>query len=659
MSAILKTDLSGLVNSLPHFKQEALLPVFEAVINSIQAIHQAKISNGKIIVRIIRDSQASLMESKSQDPQNYITRFDIEDNGVGFTDVNCESFKTNHSTHKLEFGCKGVGRFVWLKAFENVEIISTFQNENKNISKLILFNLNKGIDIKDISPQKEIKTTVSLKGFKKDYRESPTAYKKGQTIAQRIFEHCLSYYIIESCPSIYVVDGDDKYNLDEFYVPISKNKTIENIKINGIDFKLAHLKLYSSLKDMHNIVLCGNSRAVTTEKISNYIGVNAEFDEDKNKFIYSLYITSRYLDKNIDGIRLQFLFPDHNDLTAEIQKDDYPVTKDHIIEAAVPRAKEFLKEYLKIIDEQKQDLVSNYVSTVNPTLRAIPMYCPEIFNEIQPNTSQEKLDEVLYKHKGKAELEIKKQSDKILRTQVASLNEIKDEVDNLTKRISDFQKDQLASYIIFRKKTIDLLSKKIELNPSGKFYDEKIIHDLLFPQYATTDSIMYKNHNLWLLDERLTCHAYAKSEQIYSSGGQNDSTIRADIAIYSELQEDKTARAVTIIELKKPERPNFDSNPIEQINRYIKQARNKELKMHNGRTLHTDERTCYYGYAICDINEKIRDFAEGGGYRQIPGERGYYNYNPTYNAHIEIVDFDKIVSDANIRHKALFAELGI
>ena len=458
---------------------------------------------------------------------------------------------------------------------------------------------------------------------------------------------------------ITVIDGDDIYDLNEFYTPISKEKIIETIKINDIEFKLAHLKLYSSQKGMHNIVLCGNSRTVLFEKLSPYIGVDAEFDENKNKFIYSVYVTSEYLDTHVDGARLRFLFPDKIDLTSKILERDYPLTKEHIIDSVIPRAKKFLKDYLKIFIEQKQKLVLDYVSNTNPTLRAVPTYCPEIYDEIQPNTSQEKLDEVLYKYKGKAEFEIKKQSDKLLRTQATSLEEIKEEVDGLTKRITDFQKDQLASYMIFRKKTIDLLNKKIELNPNGTFYDEKIIHDILFPRYASTDLISYKDHNLWLLDERLTFHAYAKSEHTYSAEAAKAPAGRADIVIYGELQEDKTARSVTIIELKKPERRNFDSNPIEQINLYIKKARQEELKMENGRTLYTDEKTRFYCYAICDVNEKIRDFAEGGGYRQIPGERGFYNYNPVYNAHIEIVDFDKIVSDAKLRHTAFFKELGI
>ena len=53
MSHYLKTDLVGKVNNLKSFKNEALLPVFEAISNSIHAIEEkGNLSDGVIIVRV-------------------------------------------------------------------------------------------------------------------------------------------------------------------------------------------------------------------------------------------------------------------------------------------------------------------------------------------------------------------------------------------------------------------------------------------------------------------------------------------------------------------------------------------------------------------------------------------------------------------------------
>ncbi len=40
-NVMMKTDLEGKIRNLRHFKSEALLPIFEAIINSIQAIEEA------------------------------------------------------------------------------------------------------------------------------------------------------------------------------------------------------------------------------------------------------------------------------------------------------------------------------------------------------------------------------------------------------------------------------------------------------------------------------------------------------------------------------------------------------------------------------------------------------------------------------------------
>ncbi|WP_163370861.1 hypothetical protein [Endozoicomonas acroporae] len=39
-------------------------------------------------------------------------------NGVGFNDANIASFETLDSDHKIDKGCRGIGRLLWLKAFD-------------------------------------------------------------------------------------------------------------------------------------------------------------------------------------------------------------------------------------------------------------------------------------------------------------------------------------------------------------------------------------------------------------------------------------------------------------------------------------------------------------------------------------------------------------
>ena len=123
MSNYLKTDLAGKVNNLKSFKNEALLPLFEAISNSIHAIEErGNLPEGIITVRVIRVKQQPLPGMDMHEERKKIVGFEIEDNGVGFDEKNYESFRTAETTYKLDKGGKGVGRFYWLKAFKKVEI---------------------------------------------------------------------------------------------------------------------------------------------------------------------------------------------------------------------------------------------------------------------------------------------------------------------------------------------------------------------------------------------------------------------------------------------------------------------------------------------------------------------------------------------------------
>src|SRR5438034_10249619 len=57
--------------------------------------------------------------------------FVIEDSGVGFTSDNYEAFETSDTDHKKARGAKGVGRFLWLKAFKQIRVNSVYEEGGK------------------------------------------------------------------------------------------------------------------------------------------------------------------------------------------------------------------------------------------------------------------------------------------------------------------------------------------------------------------------------------------------------------------------------------------------------------------------------------------------------------------------------------------------
>src|SRR5690242_15155698 len=82
--------------SLP--KSRALWPLFEAVVNAIQAVDDAHTDMGstRIEVRIVRDPQAPMPPGEDHQFAGLaepICDFVVSDNGVGFHDENMESFE--------------------------------------------------------------------------------------------------------------------------------------------------------------------------------------------------------------------------------------------------------------------------------------------------------------------------------------------------------------------------------------------------------------------------------------------------------------------------------------------------------------------------------------------------------------------------------------
>ena len=101
-----------------------------------------------------------------------ILSFQITDTGVGFTDTNYESFETSDSMYKASQGGKGIGRLLWLKAFDGAEVSSTYQEKDKWRKRTFRFTID-GIkdhhvtDLQDGDPL----TSVRLYGFHATYRD--------------------------------------------------------------------------------------------------------------------------------------------------------------------------------------------------------------------------------------------------------------------------------------------------------------------------------------------------------------------------------------------------------------------------------------------------------------------------------------------------------
>ena len=200
-------NVVGQVGQIKLSTTKALWPLFETVINSIQSLEDSDVEEKKIVIDALRPEHVQLRtdgQGKTIEEPTHFEAFVVTDNGNGFNTENYTSFLEAYSQLKVRKGCKGIGRFLWLKAFDKVAIKSTYFEDGRWHLRSFDFALtgvnpeqNDSILELDDSVQQ---TIVSLDGFKNPYRDS-VAYSL-ESLAKKIIEHCLPYFITGKCPQI-------------------------------------------------------------------------------------------------------------------------------------------------------------------------------------------------------------------------------------------------------------------------------------------------------------------------------------------------------------------------------------------------------------------------------------------------------------------------
>ena len=141
-------NLIGRLGNFSLSVEKALLPVFEAITNSIHALDEAKRASkdGEIVVHIHRYADQPPL-SEDNKPLQPVIGFTIEDNGIGFTDQHYNSFCTSDSILKRAKGGKGVGRLCWVKVFQKAEITSIFEQGSSFKRRTFSFEVTpKGVE---------------------------------------------------------------------------------------------------------------------------------------------------------------------------------------------------------------------------------------------------------------------------------------------------------------------------------------------------------------------------------------------------------------------------------------------------------------------------------------------------------------------------------
>lgn len=657
----MQIDIKGKIYEKKLSFSHTLLPLFEAIVNSIQAIEEDSATKPGIIeIDLVRSPQKEIVFSQieSRPP---ILDFIIKDNGVGFNTKNFESFNYAHSTYKFSKGGKGIGRFTWLRAFKKAEVESRFkENDIWHLRKFYFEPTRNGIENHNCEPvntSQERYTYVKLEGLKEDYQK--WCNNDPEDIALRIIEHCFVYFLNKDCPLIKINDNGRLIIVNDLFRLYTKGEVVtRNVKIRSNIFNLTLVKLYSDRID-NKIHYRANTREVTDDKFSIEIPELDSFLTDANgkKFSIAAYVEGGFLDDNVNDERTTISFS-----KGEIKFDDQ-TTQEELRKAVTDIIQEEFSDQIELLSAKRVAKVQEFVSQ-HPRYKQLLKYKSNELKKIPSNLNEDKLELELFKIQQQLEYEVKQEASQALK--FIESKEDKEvfakSLEDLYSKIIEVGNSKLSEYVIHRKLVLTLLEKL--LNKRDK---ESAVHNLIFPLQTLSDEIGFEDHNLWIIDEKLSYHKYLASDKRFKKIDplESNSQDRPDIIIFNKpfafSNDNKPYESIVLIEFKRPMRDDYsdEENPILQINRYAREIIEGDVKDKNSREFDLRPNTPIYAYIICGLTKKLKSYAKDSAFKLLPDGNGYFFFNENYNMYVEIISFDKLLNDSKEKNRVLFEKLNL
>lgn len=660
-------NIQGLVDRLELSQAKAMMPLFEAISNAIDAIEEHKDGFSKHSIRI-RLVAAHDLAHQGGDDALVLDGFDISDDGVGFDDGNLASFKEAHTLAKVKVGGKGVGRFTFLKVFSSVRIRSVFQRQNETLLREFYFSIAdelKGAD--DDQPVQEPRgTMLSMRGMDSKYKggwpHDPAV------IAERILAHFLIRFAARSCPPM-VLESPG-------HAPIDLHVLFQSTVLSHIEERffdvLGHtfaLQAYRhrDRRSRHDLHLCANGREVTTNKLRDLLPGLPEclLDDDQESYTLIVLVTGEYLDDhaNQERTRISFQSDDEPDM------DETLVSRQALNRGIADTLRPLLVDDLKSTNEEKRSQIEKFVEQA-PEYRALthPRYKELIEQRIQPGLAVEKLDEALLHVKRDIEDSVRKEVRHVAAMfETETFEKYQERFQVVAEQANEIGKAQLAAYVAHRRTILDLVSQSLKkVRTDDKYPFERVLHKMIFPMGETSKDIFFEQQNLWIIDERLCYHTLLTSDKKLNSvpGLKGTSGKEPDIFAFfydtpigvSEL-ENLPSGGVIIIEFKRPGRDNYDKDPADQIIQRFREISDGNVDDIDGRQINPANLR-FTGYLIADLKPTLHKQVYGRYHRTADNE-GYFFNLAAGNGYIEIISYDKLVKDAERRNRILFDKLGL
>lgn len=677
----IETNLRGRLRNTKLPKSRGLLPLFEALINSIHGLEEAQISPEQGLIQVLIEREKSSLFNGSADDQTpsrslggNIVNFCVTDNGIGFNEANFNSFKTLDTEYKVNKGGRGIGRLLWLKAFDRVDVASCFLSDSDALEQRTFSFSRDGItdnSVEAAADGTQRKTTIHLVGFDQNYRTH--TLKTSDAIARAMVEHCLWYFVRPSgAPKIIVEDQGEEILLDDLFEDLMHSSvTHDSIEVKSSRLDLLHVQLRASTSAIHSIGYCADDRLVMNESLAKHIpGLHGKLGDGDDEFVYMCYVSSDLLNDRVLPERNTFEIPPDSDELFEGTE----ISWSDIRNGVVSSISEYLKEHLDQIKERVEYRLHEFASKKAPRYRPILRHLKPTDLNIDPKSSDNDLELILHRKYSELEERLLTEGHELMEPQSdESVDDYKARIESYLEKVEDVKKSDLVNYVTHRCVIIDLLRAAVKRRPDGSYVREDFIHKLIMPMRTESTEVLQDNCNLWLIDERLAFHDYLASEKPLSEMPITESSSRIkpdlvalnvfDVPILVAESPTPPLASIVVIELKRPMRNDAatgkEKDPIEQALEYLDKIRQGNVETAQGRPIPASEGIPGFCYVICDLTPSIEKRCKVHGYTRTSDGMGYFEYNKNYRAYVEVISFDRLVNMAAERNRALFDKLGL
>jgi hypothetical protein len=549
----------------------------------------------------------------------------------------------------------------------HVESVFFSEVDNKFVKRKFIFGLDEGLIEQPIEDTDAIMSCTSV--HLERYITRLSKNSSIEIVSEKILEHCLSYFIDSTPPNFFIHDDNVTISLNKLFDDsINIDEIVDDFDIGEKKFRINYAKNYLSGNGSHKIHYMADGREVDTESINKLIpSLSRKLSDDEKPYYISAYVKSDYLNEHINPhTRTEFTIP-----KKEKDKDIYsPISFEEINREIAEKIKYRHQNTITDIQNDTFSEIARYIRTDAQEYLYLLDY-PELIGTIKQGITDSEKNLSLHRLNYEVEQKQKDSLQKFLAQRperIQNIQEYKESLDELLKSVDDTGKGKLINYMIHRKAVLSLLEKFIEIQADGKFKLEANIHDVIFRRKKTNRELNFNEHNLWILDERMAYHEYIASDKAFRDIEhiKNDSQDAADLLIFdTKFVYGEPKDLVVVCEFKRPMRDTYSLDEKRdisaQVMRYIddlvegKKNNDKDFK---GRYHKISETTPKFAYIICDMDKEMEDALRRKSFKESP-KRTFFKYEEGVNTFIEVLNYDQLLEDAKLRHKAFFNQLGI